>query len=145
MVTVWCTRFGDLASSFKMLVQDSCLLSIRSMVAAVGKLVDRKPRTHSVTQHESTRPTPIGGDTEGVAGEALEHDRLGVVPYSSWTYLALLIPPHRTLIPVHTAFSLAVIGTCRQAGKLNQPDPIDIASHLTFSFLDILKSATPAR
>jgi hypothetical protein len=61
---------------------------------------------------------------------------------ASSTY-ELITPPDPSLIPIHTAFSLAVIRTCRQAGHLSQRNLHNITSSLIFTFLDILKTASP--
>ena len=60
---------------------------------------------------------------------------------TSLTY-KLISPPDSSLIPIHTAFSLAVIRTCRQAGHLGQRDLHKITSSLIFTILDFFKAAT---
>jgi hypothetical protein len=60
---------------------------------------------------------------------------------TSLTY-QLISPPDSSLIPIHTAFSLAVIRTCRQAGHLSQRDLHKINSSLIFTILDFFKAAT---
>ena len=62
---------------------------------------------------------------------------------STSTTYELITPPDPSLIPIHTAFSLAVIRTCRQAGHLSQRNLHNITSSLIFTFLDILKAASP--